>query len=255
MPLFSDGNISDIEDLRAYDSGILDVATAEEVELGAKLSVATAELAIELEEFLRKRAGGRSGFFSQADAGLSHVVVTPALKQWHTLRALTLIYGDVRSRHLNSRYEGKWKAYRQRSRWAADTLFRTGVGLANVPVPRAQAPEIRALPGTLAAVSYLVKVAWRNHLSETGAPSETAILTLDAPGVLGVKALDQPANAVSFDVYIGHSEAGIIKQNDSPVEPEQEWVLPDTGLVDGADLPTGQNPDRWLREDRVLQIG
>jgi hypothetical protein len=255
MPLFSDGKISDIDDLRAYDSALLDMAGAEGVDLGAKLSVATAELGVELEEFLRKRAGSDSGSLSQTNAELSHVVVTPALKQWHTLRALSLIYGDVRSRHLNSRYEGKWKEYKRSSQWAAEMLFRTGVGLVHVPMARAETPEVRVLSGTLPATTYLVKVAWRNRLGETGAASETVVKTLDDAGVLGVKAVDPPENAVSFDVYIGCSETQITSQNDSPVEPGQEWIMPETGLTSGADVPAGQDPDWWLRDDRILRRG
>ena len=255
MPLFSDGSISEIDDLRAYDAGVLEVASAEQIDLGAKLGVATTELGIELEEFLCKRTGRQSGSINQAQASLSHIVVTPALKHWHTLRALSLIYGDARGGHLNSLYEGKWKECKLRDKWAAETLLRTGIGLVHIPVARAEAPEIRTIQGVTPPATYLVKIAWKNMAGESGAPSETAVVILSEAGILGVSAVNPPSNAVGFDVYVGYSGAKITKQNQTTVEPEQEWIMPETGLVAGVEITAGQEPGWWLREDRILQRG
>jgi hypothetical protein len=255
MPLFSDGSISDIDDLRAYDAAILDVAGVEGVDLSAKLRLASTEIGIELTEFLRKRAGGGSGAVYQTEADVAHVVATPALKHWHTLRTLALIYGDLHGRQLNSRYSEKWKQCRERSRWAADTLFRTGVGLVHVPVAKAGMPELRTVAGTLAPATYHVKVAWKNRTGGTGAPSDTVIHTTETSGVLAVNAVRPPLNAVSYDVYAGLSEADITRQNDLPIDCGQQWTMPETGLIAGEAAGAGQEPDWVLREDRVLQRG
>ncbi len=255
MSLFTDGNISGLEELRAYDTGILEVAGAEGVDLAAKLSLAATEIGIELEEFLRKRAGGGAGLVGQPYLGLENVVVTPALRQWHTLRTLALIYADIRSNHVRTRYAGKEKEYRQRARWAADSLYRIGIGLVNSPLPKAETPEVETVPGTLAGATYYIKVAWRSAAGEAGAPSEAAVHTVETEGLPAVRAVGPPANAAGFDVYAGTSESGVTKQNTDPVEPTAQWVMPETGLVSGAEPGTGQEPGWFLRNDRVLQRG
>lgn len=255
MPLFSDGDISSIDDLRAYDTAILDLAGSEGMQLTAKLAVAGAEIAIEIEEFLRKRSGGSSSFSDDAGAELSQVVVTTALKQWHTLRTLALIYGDVHGNHFNGRYEGKWKEYQRRSRWAAETLYRTGIGLVHRPVPRAEAPEVRVLPGAAPSATYHVMVAWKNNAGEHGAASEATITSVVTTGVIGVTAVHPPEVAQSFDVYVGDDPSEISKQNMNPVDIGAEWLMPETGLIAGEPAPSGQEPQWWLRNDRVLQRG
>jgi len=227
MSLFTDGNISGLEELRAYDTGILEVAGAEGVDLAAKLSLAATEIGIELEEFLRKRAGGGAGLVGQPYLGLENVVVTPALRQWHTLRTLAL----------------------------ADSLYRIGIGLVNSPLPKAETPEVETVPGTLAGATYYIKVAWRSAAGEAGAPSEAAVHTVETEGLPAVRAVGPPANAAGFDVYAGTSESGVTKQNTDPVEPTAQWVMPETGLVSGAEPGTGQEPGWFLRNDRVLQRG
>ena len=255
MPLFSDGSISSMEDLRAYDSAILDLAEAEGIPLAPKIKLAATEIGIELEEFLRQRAGGGASFSADSGADVSQVVVTPALKQWHTLRTLALIYGDVHGNHFKGRYEQKWKEYQRRSRWTAEKLYQTGIGLVHRPVARAEAPEVRVLAGTTAEATYHVKVAWRNSAGENGAASDSTIASVVTAGVIGVKALNSPPSAESFDVYAGDSETDIRKQNGAPVAAGEEWVMPETGLVDGDPPPAGQEPDWWLRKDRVVQRG
>ncbi|MCP5112649.1 MAG: hypothetical protein GY953_17635, partial [bacterium] len=198
MPLFSDGNISSLDDLRAHDSAILEMAEAEEVSLTAKIEIGATEIGIELEEFLRKRAGGGGSFTADPGAGVSQVVVTPALKQWHTLRTLALVYGDVHGSHFKGRYEEKWKDYQRRSRWAAETLYRTGIGLVHRPVARAEAPELRVLSGSTPPATYHVQVAWRASSGGNGAASDVVIAPVVATGVIGVKAVNPPPNAESF---------------------------------------------------------
>ncbi len=255
MPLFSDGSISSMDDLRAYDSAILDLTEAEGIPLAAKIELAAFEIGIELEEFLRKRAGGGASFSADPGGDVSQAVVTPALKQWHTLRTLALIYGDVHGNHFKGRYEQKWKDYQRRSRWAAETLYRTGVGLVYRPVARAEAPEVRVLAGIPPGATYHVRVAWRNSAGESGAASDRTITTVVTTGVIGVTALNPPPNAESFDVYVGASESEIRKQNSAPVAIDSEWVMPETELAEGDPPPSGQEPDWWLRNDRVLQRG
>ena len=255
MALFTDGEISTVEDLRAYDTAVLEVASAEGVDLTAKLEIARSEIGVELEEFIGKRTGDGSAEFGGASTSIDNVVVTPALKQWHTLLALALIYGDVQGNHRHTGYQTKWQEYRRRARWASDSLWRTGVGLVWSPLPKPAAPALRSAPGTLAPRTYFVRVAWGNRSGERSEASGLAILTLDNAGTIAVTALNAPATAAGYDVYAGVTEDGLARQNAALVGPGEEWVLPESGLAPGAGLPQGQQPDWRLRNDRVLQRG
>jgi hypothetical protein len=91
MALFTDGPVSTIEDLRAYDSQIGDIASMEGIDVQQKLALAQEDLSIELERLLDGRHG------------LEKVVQTPPLKLWHAYRSLELVYRDAYFTHLNDR--------------------------------------------------------------------------------------------------------------------------------------------------------
>ena len=55
MMLFTDNTISEATDLRSYESDIFELAGTEGIELSAKLKLASTEIGLELEEFLRER--------------------------------------------------------------------------------------------------------------------------------------------------------------------------------------------------------
>jgi len=255
MPLFTDGNISNLEDLKSHDSEVLEVASTEGIDLSAKLRLAWEQVGLELEDFLRKRSWPPIIDTFQAPADLSGVVVTPALKQWHTLQALSLVYADAHTSRLNERHGRKWNEYRAQARQAADRLFRIGVGIASSPIPKAQAPEVRSVPSPVPEATYQVKVAWNNRQGQAGEASDAVIHRTAGGGLPAVRAIQPPANAVSYDVFVGHTDSEPAKQTTEALAPNQEWVLPLTGLVAGEPPPSGQAPDWHLRETRVLQRG
>ncbi|MCL6505845.1 MAG: hypothetical protein K6T59_02370 [Bryobacteraceae bacterium] len=246
MPLFTDGTASDVADLRAYDAAIAEIAAAEGVELKAKLDLAMAEIGLEIEEFLERCGSGA--------ADLSQVVITPALKQWHILHTLSLVYGDIHNSHVSRRFEQKWQDYKARSRWAAETLFRVGVGLVWTPIPKADPPELRPAAGILAPGTYVVRAAWVSLNGEEGAASEAAICVLSNPGAIAVRLPNAPATAAGYHVYAGNSGIQVFRQTAAPVPVNQEWIVssvPDSG----AKPPTGQQPHRYVRHERILQRG
>jgi hypothetical protein len=246
MPLFTDGTASEIGDLRAYDAAIAEVAAAEGVELKAKLEVAMQEIGLEIEEFLARSTAGTWG--------LPNVVVTPALKQWHTLHTLALIYGDIHQSHVNRRFEQKWKEYKLRARWAAETLFRVGVGLVAAPVPKAPVPEVRITPGDLAAGTYAIRTAWVNSAGEAGAASDAAIVAVESPAAIVVRPLNPPPVATGYHVYAGFSSDQVSRQTGAPAGANEEWTL-SGALRGGPAAPTGQQPHRYVRNERILQRG
>ncbi len=110
MALFTDGPASTIEDLAAQDSQILDVASVEGIDLTRKLALAQEAAAMDLEAALGGR-GSTSWQFGLRLAlprpTLENIVVTPALRLWHTYRTLEMVYGDAYYSQLNDRYAKK----------------------------------------------------------------------------------------------------------------------------------------------------
>jgi hypothetical protein len=254
MALLVDGRISTVADLQAYDSTVLEAASSGGVDLEVKLGVAEQEVLIHLTAFLLKHRD-RIPSAAGGEPDLSAVVVTPALRQWHTLRALALTYGDAFHGQVNDRYERKMRHFEEQARKAVDSYFETGVGLVTDPIHRARQAAI--LTGSVgpAAHTYAVSVAWRNNRAERGALSIPVNVTTSDGESLQILAIEPPENVNSYDVFAGVSEATLTLQNDQPVAMGTWWAMPPTGLKDGIRPGDGQQPDYWIRHERILRRG
>ncbi len=238
MALFTDGLISSIDDLLAYESSILDVARTEGIDLVVKLELAEQEIGIELAAFLVQH--------SESTPGLESVAVTEPLRKWHTFHTLALVYRDAHSRQLNDRYLAKWKEADRLSKWASSMLFQSGVGIVEEPLERAERPELSTTPGAAAGGTYYVRAAWVNALGEEGAPSDLAILTALDGSLLQVRAVNPPGNAQSWNVYVGLSHSELALQNAQPLGRDEFWTASDSGLSGGRSPGTGQDPDYYV---------
>ncbi|MGA2436235.1 MAG: hypothetical protein ABSG25_13240 [Bryobacteraceae bacterium] len=246
MALFTDGDISTIADLLGYESEVLDVAAAEGIDLNIKLALAQEELAIELQGFLPEK---------RRPNVLDEVVVTQPLRKWHTFWSLVQVYRDAYHKELNDRYQVKAQEYKDVARWAEDMLFQTGVGVVDDPLPRAAKPQLSMAPGSQAASTYFVRVSWLNGRGEEGAPSEVVALSAPNGTSLIVTAMNPPATASAWNVYMGFSATNVSLQNDVGLQLTQPWTAPTSGIRQGRPPGNGQMPQRYLRTARVLQRG
>lgn len=254
MALLVDGNISTVEDLQAHDGGVMEIARLENIDLAKKLKLADDEISLALTAFLLRHKD-KIQMKQNGEPDLATVVVTPGLKLWHAFHSITLVYQDAYGSQFNDRYLHKQRHFERQSKKAADSYFITGVGLTWDPILRARAPELLVTAAPLPAATYAVSVAWRNSRGEQGAPSALLIQKLESNQGMGVRALDPPSNAASFDVFVGFSEQDVTRQNASPVAPGDVWVMPPTGLVEGAAPADGQVPDHYIRHERILRRG
>jgi hypothetical protein len=133
MALFTDGNISTIDDLAAHDSGVMGIAAAEAIDLSRKLAMAQEEVGVELAALMP-----RLDFLGTQGRELSNVVVTSPLRLWHAFHTLEMVYRDAYNNQLNDRYKGKWEQYRELSGWAAGKLLETGIGISAEPLSQAE---------------------------------------------------------------------------------------------------------------------
>ncbi len=244
MALFTDGSIATQEDLRGYENAIYDVAATEGIDLPQKLLLARQELAVELTARL----------FRDAPEALGRVVVTPPLHLWHTFQSLVLVYRDAYNSHLNDRYQGKWREYERLAKWARTSLFDTGVGMVDRPIPRPALPRLSATAGNGAGAMYWAVTTWVTGSGEEGSPSEAAALA-GAPGSVLVVAQSDgaPAGVAGWNVYVGLAPGEWRLQNATPLAPGAPWVMTEAELVDGRRPGGGQSPCSYLRPGRVLE--
>ncbi len=247
MALFSDGGISTISDLRAHETGILEAANSEGIDLGAKLALADQEIGAQLTRFLRRQGEQR------AEAG--NVAVSAVLRQWHALHTLALTYRDLYYNQLNDRYRAKWTEYSRLAREASSLLFETGTGIVDSPIRKADAPEPGSTAGPLAAATCFARVAWVDARGQEGSPSDAVAWSGAEGSKLTVRAVNAPEGAAGWNVYVGESDDAVQLQNDSPLAAGQVWEEPDTGLRSGRRPGEGQTPDRTVTLSRVLQRG
>lgn len=246
MALFTDGKISSIDELKARETEILEIAVNEGIDLTAKLDLAAQEIGVQLTAFLLQQ---------REDRELSRVVVSPALQHWHTAHTLSLVYRDAYHRQLNDRYGEKWKLYRELAATALGTLYRVGVGIASEPIPQAQKPDLSTTPGTRPAGTYYVQVAWTNRAGAEGCPSEALAFDTPEGSFLVVKAIQPPATAVGWNVYAGLNGAQATRQNAEPIAAGGTWTVPSSGLQSGVEPGQGQSPDYYVTLGRVLRRG
>jgi hypothetical protein len=148
---------------------------------------------------------------------------------------------------LNDRYRAKWAEYQKLGQWAWDALLEIGVGVAGDPIPRATKPVLSYAAAAVAAATYFVRVAWRDGNAEEGSPSDIAILSVPEGNLLVVTPVSPPAQARSWNVYVGLSATEQTLQNDAPLAVNEDWTAPVSAPRQGAPLGTGQEPDYFLR--------
>jgi hypothetical protein len=247
MALFTDGDVSSIEDLRGYDTQLLDVANTEGIDVTRKLKLAQDEIAAEITAMLARRAW----FKAPVDPG--RVVVTPPLKLWHMFLSLELVYRDAYRSQVNDRYAGKRDEFHGMVKWAWDKLIEIGLGLLDDPVARAATPHVLPAAGGLDG-TYYVAAAWTNAAGAEGSSSIPATIDI-AGGSFAVQTGGGPANAKGWNIYAGTSPTTLTRQNDRPLAPGETWLQPSAISTSGPPASCGQAPDYLLPVPRTIQRG
>jgi hypothetical protein len=250
MALLKDGAVASIEDLRAYDTQLLDVATVEGIDVTRKLALAQEELCVEVEGLLGQAM--LSGPLNTSP-GIGQVVVTPPLKLWNIFRTLELVYRDAYNSQLNDRYAGKRNEYHEMAKWAHDQVVQSGIGIASDPVEQAATPEVRPAAGGLADGTYYIAAAWTNAAGEEGGSSTPTMIQVT--GSSFTVQTTAPPNVKGWTVYCGTSPATMTMQNGTDLSPGQTWVQPDTLSTTRRPTGTGQSPTYRLPVSRTIQRG
>ena len=259
MALFTDGQLNTAIDLQNYENRILDVANAEGIDLAGKIALAQEEIANELLMFLLKRLSVvNSQWLPQPSIrqkiGVSDVVATAPLRQWHAHKTLAFVYRDAYNNQLNDRYQGKWNEYEQLAKISSQNYFRIGVGLAAGPIPKPIAPVLSTIAGNGLASTYYVAVTWVNQSGLEGSPSDVAQFTTSTGQELLIAAANPPINAIGWNVYVGLAPNAISLQNSTPIGVGSTWTL--TGQLNQGTQPgNGQQPNWYLVDHRAIERG
>ncbi len=249
MALWMDGVPSTTEDLRAYESSILETARSEQIDLSTKLVLAQREISGSLHLFLVEQTAAEG---TAPATTVNQVVLTADLIHWHTLRAIELTYRDAFHSHLNDRHQLKWQEHVRLAREAGNRTFESGVGIVNLPVARALGVTVRGVPGVMAPGIYEIRVTWQNALGQEGSPSEANVFVSEAGMVPEIQPGLPPPNAVAWNAYAAPLGQSPRRQNSSPLAVDARWTAPATGLSTGVVVGSGQIPDRYLRASQTL---
>ena len=264
MALFTDDLVSSVEDLLAYESDLKELATTEGIDLAAKLRLAQTEVAAQIEASSRRPgnvfwANGSGWGSTGSDASLprfdlNQVVVTRPLKLWHTFHSLELAYRDAHGRKVEDKFLPKWREYAGLSKWAADLLFQTGVGLVTQPVPRAKAPALGFEAASIGAMSLFVRITWLRGEDE-GAGSPARAIRTPTNQALRVTTGVAPEGATGWNVYLGREKDEALRQNPTPVAVGESWTMPESGFTVGVELGDGQDAEVFRTAPRFLFRG
>jgi hypothetical protein len=247
MPLYTDGLTTNLSDLTSYDSTILEVAAAENINIPDKLRLAQKEIGFELSNFLLRH---------QVSGELKSVIVTEQMAHVHSLHALGLLYRDAYNSQLNERYKGKWKEYVHQADLALRRLFETGIGIVVSPVPAAGMPAVSAVPGgVLPARTYSVSVSWIGGSGVAGAASAPVTVELPPGTLLSVTVAKAPAGVTGFVVLAGAVEDSMHRQNASPATVTERWQEALPGLRTDLKPWPAQQADYFVANRRQLLRG
>lgn len=255
--LLTDGCPNTTEDLRVYESAILDVASEEMINLDTKLKLATEEISeIVLNILLDHTSVATGGDMARRALGVSDVVVTRQLKRWHSLYTLAIFYRDAYNNQLNDRYLAKWNEYLLLARGARDTVLQYGIGLVTTPIPEAGTPVLGSAPGLLPATVYYVQITWVSASGAEGNPGKATAFEAPVASLLTVtNGSNVPAVATAFNVYVGLTNCPLTLQNSSPIPIGQTFTETSTGLVAGVPAGMGQSPDMYVTGGSILRRG
>jgi hypothetical protein len=242
MALFADGVTCTIDDLTDQDSGLADVAKTCGINVTTKVRLAHEEISTELHLWLDRRRPALDMVWAPA-LRTEQVVVTPALKQWEVMMALSLFYRDAYFSQLVDRYQAKWETYSKLTRNAYERFIASGMGLVNDPVVQAVPPLLGSVPGPQNGGTFYASIAWVNAAGQEGSPSAAASITIPDGSLMTVTAAVSPARVTGFNIYAGTKLEAMFLQNSTVLPADVAFTYVPGSVVQGRLPGTGQAPD------------
>ena len=253
MALLTDGTLSTIDDLTGLDTGVLEVARTEEIDLRQKLGLARQEIAYRLGENLREAWNAPTALTFAGTLTASNVVADERLLRWHALESLAQVYRDLYHSQLNDRYEKRWEHYQKLSESAYRDYIRGGIPVVTKPIPRPAPPTTTVLAGTLDASTYFLAVSLVRN-GEEGEISEATAVTAPDSHVLEVEPPSLPEGTDAWNLYAGFAQDSLVLQNSTPQAFTATFAL-EAVVTDSQKPSSGQAPELIIRPRQRLRRG
>jgi hypothetical protein len=257
MALFTDGPLISAEDMQKCENSILNLASIESIDLAGKIALAQGEIANQLLLFLLRRLPPRNVIdvpWARQTRDINDVVVTEPLRQWHVHKALAMVYRDAYNNQLNDRYQSKWTEYEQLAKASSQNYFRIGVGVVADPIAKASIPLLSTTAGVGSGGTFYAAVAWMNGAGQEGNASNIAEITTSDGQQVVITAVNPPANATSWNAYVGISPETMSLQNSAPIAINSSWAMI-LGVQRGIPPGKGQPATWFLVDNHVIQRG
>lgn len=245
MALLVDGDINRIEDLKEWDTTVLEVANGEGIDLEAKLRLAAKEIEEEVESFLKWQERGQLG----------QVQVSTPLQRWHVLLTLGAVYRDAYFSQLNDRYGARWKHYTELAAAQERRYFDIGVATVSQPVRRPERLEAVLGDGTAPAATYWMQATVLDASGRESAPGPLVMVSSPLPHGLTVRLPYAPAGATHWNLFATQNDSSPGLQNGAPLAVSESWTLPGTGIVPGRPAGSGQSADGTVTRGGQLRRG
>ena len=120
MALFTDAQTVTLNDLLPFEASLVQVASSHNIDVDQKIALAVASVGETLFLLLKDTAMSDPQWLSRRAIGLSTVVITPPLYHWLCFASLARFFAEAYNVQLNTRFDAKWKQYKEDARVAAD---------------------------------------------------------------------------------------------------------------------------------------
>jgi hypothetical protein len=258
MALFTDPDIVTLDDLLKFESSLVQVSSTHGIDVETKIRLAVDEIGDKILLCLLQ-AGAPGQWTGTAELGLSNVAVSSPLYRWICFNSLARVYAEAYNVQLNTRFQGKWTEYQQQATQASNLVLASGLGVVTSPLPKPSLPAITVSQGAISEPAIFVQVSWTGNENQESAPSPVAGAVLKGAANVQINfselASDLPANAKGWNVYAGAAQGNLGLQTDVPLDLDQAWQMPLSGIAIGRRPGTGQVPDFTIAFSKRLQRG
>lgn len=258
MSLFTDAEIVTLDDLLQFENTLSQVSATHSIDVTKKIGLAVDSVGDKILLCLLRAGQIGNPSISQGSTALDRVVVTPAIYKWLCLESMAGVFAEAYSLQLNTRFQAKLIDYRTQADLASEIVFASGIGMVDSALPKPGLPICTVDVGTMTAQGLFVQTAWTDASGQEGALSPVSALILNGFAEVRIAIVNQirrtPPAALGWNVYISETQGSARRQNAMTIAPTDTWVMPQTGVVQGA-LPTGGQAvervvlttRRWLR--------
>ena len=251
MALLKDQPISCLSEWMAYDSKLSILSEQETTSIDSKSRLAQNEIETQVISFLLRHSGSSD---SAARQLTSKVTVTEALSRWHSMLTLALFYADLAALQNSSLHRDQSRYYEIKAEAAKEQLFDTGLGIVNLPIPKAPIPLVVSTPGANPERLLRGRIRFANSDGVVGAPSDEFLLDMTDGESISISVGSLPPDCSGWLLFLGETSEALFMA--TPAALSAATTLTITGSMPSPADPVlirdAQPADRFIRYSTEL---